>query len=225
MCIDRALICINPSILYAKSNIQLFCNSFINNKRRWHRCRRLGIIKMKKLILAAAFLGCMGSAHAQLINAGTAIPDANILINLNNTGLDWVYAGPIAPNEFSAGNLQPANYRAAEGWRVATTEEWALRPEWTDFIVPGYTVSPGYTNDHNSYIFASEYWGPFSHVDLNDYAAGRVTDGVNGYLGALPETIYVRDTLAAAVPEPETYAMLMAGLGLIGFVSRRRRQA
>jgi len=28
----------------------------------------------------------------------------------------------------------------------------------------------------------------------------------------------------AAVPEPETYAMMMAGLGLVGFMSRKRRQ-
>ncbi len=29
---------------------------------------------------------------------------------------------------------------------------------------------------------------------------------------------------APAVPEPETYAMLLAGLGLMGFVARRRKQ-
>jgi hypothetical protein len=29
----------------------------------------------------------------------------------------------------------------------------------------------------------------------------------------------------AAVPEPETYAMLLAGLGMIGCVVRRRNQA
>jgi hypothetical protein len=28
---------------------------------------------------------------------------------------------------------------------------------------------------------------------------------------------------AAPIPEPETYAMLLAGLGLIGAVARRRR--
>nr|WP_315261519.1 CCXG family PEP-CTERM protein [uncultured Duganella sp.] len=30
--------------------------------------------------------------------------------------------------------------------------------------------------------------------------------------------------LTAAVPEPETYAMMLAGLGLVGLVSRRRRR-
>ena len=29
---------------------------------------------------------------------------------------------------------------------------------------------------------------------------------------------------AAPIPEPETYAMMLAGLGLTGFVARRRRQ-
>lgn len=33
----------------------------------------------------------------------------------------------------------------------------------------------------------------------------------------------VSQTITAAVPEPEAYAMLMAGLGLMGFIARRRR--
>ncbi|MEI6724167.1 MAG: PEP-CTERM sorting domain-containing protein, partial [Betaproteobacteria bacterium] len=28
---------------------------------------------------------------------------------------------------------------------------------------------------------------------------------------------------AAAIPEPETYAMMLAGLSLLGFVARRRK--
>jgi hypothetical protein len=28
----------------------------------------------------------------------------------------------------------------------------------------------------------------------------------------------------AAIPEPETYAMLLAGLGLLGFMAKRRKQ-
>ncbi|MDM5178125.1 PEPxxWA-CTERM sorting domain-containing protein [Massilia sp. DJPM01] len=45
-------------------------------------------------------------------------------------------------------------------------------------------------------------------------------------------TIFARDVSKTAfevpttpVPEPETYAMLLAGLGLVGFMSRRRKQA
>jgi hypothetical protein len=34
----------------------------------------------------------------------------------------------------------------------------------------------------------------------------------------------VGNGVAAPVPEPETYAMMLAGLGLLGFMARRRKQ-
>ena len=35
----------------------------------------------------------------------------------------------------------------------------------------------------------------------------------------------VRNPTVAAIPEPETYALMMAGLGVMGFVARRRKKA
>jgi hypothetical protein len=39
-----------------------------------------------------------------------------------------------------------------------------------------------------------------------------------------PAVLQVELPFTAAIPEPETYAMLLAGLGLLGFMARRRRQ-
>jgi hypothetical protein len=50
---------------------------------------------------------------------------------------------------------------------------------------------------------------------LSFSAAGKA-DGIGGYIGNVAVT---------AVPEPETYVMLLAGLGLVGAVARRRKQA
>jgi PEP-CTERM motif-containing protein len=48
---------------------------------------------------------------------------------------------------------------------------------------------------------------------------------IDGVTLAGSETATYSGTMAvSAIPEPETYAMMLAGLGLMGFIARRRKQ-
>ena len=181
------------------------------------------------LLNIATILGVAwsGTLQAVIIDNATAIPDSEVIINFDGTGLDWVYAGPIAPNEFGPGNIQEPSYRAGEGWRFATEEEWAIRPDWQDFTRPGETVPApvaGY-DDHDVYRFASEYWGDFTHVDLNDANNGLITNGFDiGSLTGVWETFYVRGTRVApdVVPEPSVLALIVVGMLGLGAARRHR---
>ncbi len=67
---------------------------------------------------------------------------------------------------------------------------------------------------------------------LGAFVAGGYANGIFDAFGAaLPNSINdlgamdnYSVTSLDAVPEPETYAMLLAGLGLLGWVARRRKQ-
>jgi hypothetical protein len=54
------------------------------------------------------------------------------------------------------------------------------------------------------------------YLAVNGTADGALGGSYGGVLGT--------QVVAAPVPEPETYALMLAGLGVLGFIARRRKQ-
>ncbi|MBA5687597.1 FxDxF family PEP-CTERM protein [Rugamonas apoptosis] len=80
------------------------------------------------------------------------------------------------------------------------------------------------TQDVTNYLPGDQAWSFAS--GLHPLAAGNYTLEVDGYVASANGGSYSGNiAVAAAVPEPETYGMLLAGLGLLGVLARRRKQA
>ena len=86
------------------------------------------------------------------------------------------------------------------------------------------SIDPDFTLGNTRFSTAALYQTP---------ATGSFTLVVNGFAGLLGSENQVISASysgglnampTAAVPEPETYALLLAGLGVVGLVARRRRQ-
>jgi len=70
-------------------------------------------------------------------------------------------------------------------------------------------------------LFGTSFGGQFSNANTWSLDAGTYIFAIGGKAGSAASYSLAAST--TPVPEPETYAMLLAGLGIIGFVARRRR--
>jgi hypothetical protein len=65
---------------------------------------------------------------------------------------------------------------------------------------------------------------PWLRVDGHDELAGAVVRAAaGGFLWPAADNLTLAAVAVTAVPEPETYALMLGGLGLLGFISRRRQ--
>lgn len=80
-------------------------------------------------------------------------------------------------------------------------------------------ISPRSPGAHHLAIIWDDDLGSSDFSFGKDYGAASPS-----YSHLTLGSFLVRDHIAAPVPEPETYAMMLAGLGLLGVMARRRKQ-
>lgn len=99
-------------------------------------------------------------------------------------------------------------------WTQAVTERVWLEGIYSDTSVlwDGFAYAVG-TGTNSTFRYASVIWGGPGALQSDG------DNEINGVMG-----LQGNYTPIQAVPEPETYAMLLAGLGLLGFTARRKKQ-
>ncbi len=117
--------------------------------------------------------------------------------------------------------------------------------DWLDFTLPAGSSGNGASNvisltttgavtfskfelwdtANSSLISSGSTGGSTSYLSFSGGAVpGAYELRVDGSSSSSGPNAYAGSVVISPVPEPETYAMLLAGLGLIGFTARRRKQ-
>lgn len=155
------------------------------------------------------------SAFAAGVNFGQE-PDPSVLVVRG--GLEWIWAAPCSEGPDSCG--APSQIL---GFRDPTQGEWLA--SFTDLadLIAAFTLPSGGARCGSPWLNAT-----YNHCDYSDLQNGHIWHSAfcnpayfNGCEARTTETFLVR---GASVPEPETLALMLTGLGLGTLVGRRRQR-
>ncbi len=190
------------------------------------------------LIGAAAMLGATGNANAHAFSIGYENAGANAVTVWMGT-----YNHGVITNEGSL-NLVGVNGNTFASTTVAYNQLVTAKPAGlidgtTNFFVstPLNVSGPLVGSDATWLASLCPACGPANHwqgVTFSGLAAGdyqftyvarpNPTAEWTPYNDSLNGIFTISGVVLNPVPEPETYALMLAGLGVLGFMARRRKQ-
>ena len=203
---------------------------------------------MKKLLTAVALAALAVGAQAQVTYSGGTPITSISNYNPNGSAASLVPAGGLenASLSTSAGLLTATflGYEAddIDNYTFSTTLGTLSNRSALNATIAGYVsagalsftftdTSTGTTvgNGGSSGPYTSySVLGSFNGSVFTPYTMGGLYDVILGFNDGLRVDADYDDMVVglrvAAVPEPETYALMLAGLGAIGFIGRRRKK-
>ncbi|MFZ4878174.1 PEP-CTERM sorting domain-containing protein [Janthinobacterium sp. Mn2066] len=136
---------------------------------------------------------------------------------------------PALTVKYYSDNLVPQSPDAIQGYLSAAFGTMLSSPaSFCDNPTSSCTAgtSAGLSGGVNSFTSAAAYDYLAIHFGKGELAfhwATPVAAGTTFTIAGLPKDLSNYRAFVSAVPEPETYAMLLAGLGMLGWVARRRQ--
>ena len=185
---------------------------------------------LQSLFVAAMFAGSSLAAHAAPVDISHAPVD------LTQDLLDYSSAELLGSFSLAAGQLAGAQNNffsdkytfSVTGFNDLSALATSLKPSansgltLTGFSLrnAGGVLFQG-TLDLINYTAQDQAWSLASGG--TPLATGNYFLQIDGYVASSAGGSYSGNLAVTPVPEPETYGMLLAGLGLVGFMARRRK--
>ena len=201
--------------------------------------------KLSKLKSIAIFLIGISAAslcinaNAILIDQGSTIYDDDLAISwLNNAGLAGGAMTWSAAQSW-IGSLNTANYLGFNNWRLPTSDAClnygcsGSEMGHLFFNELGGMSRSSISSHHNANyglfvnINDQQYWSGTEYASDTSHAIFFSFTGFTGETQKRDGGIHawaVHDGAIPSIPEPETYTLMLAGLGLLGFATRHRKQ-